>query len=194
MTKTIGVLAMQGNLEEHEDALLLAMHNRDIKGGTIRIKNAPELKRTDALVIGGGESTTMWKLLKKTNLFSALKKYEKPILGTCAGMILLAKSGTGDDSKKTKQEFLKKIDVVVKRNAFGRQVDSFSEDLDFDGRPFHAVFIRAPVIEKVGTDVEILSKYGGKIVAAKQGNILVTAFHPELTDDSRIHEYFLGMI
>jgi 5'-phosphate synthase pdxT subunit len=136
----------------------------------------------------------MWKLLEHTLLFWELQKYGKPIFGTCAGMILLAKSGSDSDSKKTGQQFLGKIDAVVNRNAFGRQVDSFSVDIPFAGKPFHAVFIRAPAIESVGHGVEVLSTYKDKIVAARQGNVLVTAFHPELTDDSRVHEYFLSMV
>lgn len=190
----IGVLGMQGNLEEHEAALRKALSNLGLKGSTIRVKSKADLNTTDALVISGGESTTMWKLLKKTGLFEDLRKYKRPIFGTCAGLILLAKGGSDEDSKKTGQEFLGKIDAIVNRNAFGRQVDSFSVDIDFDGKPFHAVFIRAPAIEKTSKTVEILAECKNKIVAARQGNILVTAFHPELTDDTRVHEYFLRLI
>jgi len=190
----VGILAMQGNLEEHEAALRKAFSNLGISGKTIRVKTKADLEKTDALIISGGESTTMWKLLKKTGLFSELKKYKRPIFGTCAGLILLANTGSDRDSKRTGQEFLGKIDAVVNRNAFGRQVDSFSVDLDFHDKPFHAVFIRAPAIELVGKGVEVLARYKEKIVAARQGNVLVTAFHPELTEDARVHEYFLGML
>jgi 5'-phosphate synthase pdxT subunit len=190
----IGVLGMQGNLEEHEASLRKAFSNLGLAGKTTRVKTKADLQRTDGLVISGGESTTMWKLLKKTGLFAELKKYQKPVFGTCAGLILLAKSGLDADSKKTGQEFLGKIDAVVNRNAFGRQVDSFSVDLDFAGKPFHAVFIRAPAIEKTGKAVEVLATCKNKIVAARQGNVLATAFHPELTEDIRVHEYFLKMV
>jgi len=190
----IGVLGMQGNLEEHEAALRKAFSNLNLKGSTIRVKSKTDLDKNDDLVISCGESTTMWKLLKKTGLFEDLRKYKKPIFGTCAGLILLAKGGSDADSKKTGQDFLNKIDITVNRNAFGRQVDSFSVDLDFDGAPYHAVFIRAPAIEKTGKGVEILAECKNKLVAARRGNILVTAFHPELTDDTRVHEYFLKLI
>jgi len=190
----IGVLGMQGNLEEHEAALRKALSKLGLKGSTIRVKSKEDLDKTDALVISGGESTTMWKLLKKTGLFEELRKYKKPIFGTCAGLILLAKGGSDEDSKKTGQEFLGKIDAVVNRNAFGRQVDSFSVDISFDDKLFHAVFIRAPAIETVGKGVKVLAECKNKIVAARQGNTLVTAFHPELTDDTRVHEYFLKLI
>jgi len=185
---------MQGNLEEHMSAAVQAFHKLDKRGSVVVVRDKEDLARTNALIISGGESTTMWKLLKKTGMFEELLKYRKPIFGTCAGMILLSKAGSDSQSKKTGQEFLGKIDAVVNRNAFGRQVDSFSVDIDFDKRPFHAVFIRAPAIESVGPRVEVLAEYKGRIVAARQGNILVTAFHPELTDDTRVHEYFLKKV
>lgn len=184
---------MQGNLEEHMTAIVSAFEKLNLKGSVTIVRDKSDLQRTNALIISGGESTTMWKLLDKTGLFEELQKYKKPIFGTCAGLILLAKSGIGD-SKKTGQGFLGKIDAVVNRNAFGRQKDSFSLDLEFSGRPFHAVFIRAPAIESVGKGVQVLARYKDKIVAARQGNILVTAFHPELTDDTAVHEYFLKSV
>lgn len=190
----IGVLGMQGNLEEHIEAAIAAMAKLGIKGSVEIVKDRGDLERSSCLIISGGESTTMWKLLKKTGLFEELRKYKRPIFGTCAGMILLAKSGSDEDSKKTGQEFLGKIDTTVNRNAFGRQKDSFATDVDFNGKKVPAVFIRAPSIASAGKGVQILSKYGGMIVAAKQGNILVTAFHPELTGDTSVHEYFLGMV
>ncbi len=198
----IGILGMQGNLEEHIAATIAAMESLGIKGGVSIVRDKEELARTDGLIISGGESTTMWKLLRKTGMFNELEKYRKPVFGTCAGMILLAKEGSSAgkrDAEKTGQEFLGKMDAVVDRNAFGRQKESFSVDLGFNGlsdpaRPFHAVFIRAPAIESVGKGVEVLAKYSDRIVAARQGNVLVTAFHPELTNDTRVHEYFLRMV
>lgn len=189
----VGVLGIQGNLEEHTASTIEAMEKLDIDGKVIWVRDKEELAQTDGLIISGGESTTMWKLLKRTGLFKELQDYDKPIFGTCAGLILLANKGLRD-SEKTGQEFLKRIDAVVNRNAFGRQKESFSVDLDFDGKPFHAVFIRAPAIEEVGPEVEILAKYKDKIVAARQDKTLVTAFHPELTDDTRVHEYFLKLV
>ncbi len=192
----IGVLGVQGNLEEHIAATKDALLKLGKKGDVILVRNKAGLDKTDGLIISGGESTTMWKLLKKTGLFEDLKKYKKPIFGTCAGLILLAKSASESDkdSKKTGQEFLGKLDIVVNRNAFGRQVDSFSVDIDFAGKPFNAVFIRAPAIERVGRKVHVLARYGNKIVAARQGNIIVTAFHPELTNDTRVHEFFIRTV
>ncbi len=189
----IGVLGIQGNLEEHETATLKAMEKLRIEGSVIRVKDKETLAKTDGLIISGGESTTMWKLLRKTNLFEELQTYKKPIFGTCAGLIILAHHGS-KDSEKTGQEFLSCINAKVNRNAFGRQRDSFSVDIEFDNRPFHAVFIRAPVIEEVGEAVKVLATYKDKIIAARGGDILVTSFHPELTDDTRVHEYFLQMV
>lgn len=190
----IGVLGVQGNLEDHIVSTVSAMHKQGIDGRVVLVRDREDLRKSDALIITGGESTTMWKLLRKAQLFNELKAYRRPIFGTCAGMILLAKGGMAD-SQKTGQEFLGKLDAIVNRNAFGRQRESFSVDLDVNNiSSFHAVFIRAPAIESVGKGVEVLAEYGGKIVAARQGDILVTAFHPELTDDSRVHELFLRMV
>ncbi len=190
----IGLLGIQGDLEEHAEATRKAFLSLGLEGRVLLVRTPEELRRTDALIISGGESTTMWKLLKKSGLFEDLRMYQNPLFGTCAGLILLASGGVGD-SEKTGQEFLGKIDAVVNRNAFGRQRESFSVDIEFDdfSSPFHAVFIRAPVIESLGPRGEVLSTYNGKIVAARQDHVLITAFHPELTDDVRVHEYFIRM-
>ncbi len=191
----IGVLGIQGNLEEHEKAARLALESLGKKGEVIRVRDIKSLSKTDCLIISGGESTTMWKLLKKDGLWEGLKAYEKPILGTCAGMILLSKEGSGRDSKKSGQEFLGKIDAVVNRNAFGRQKESFEAEVDFCGKKIPGVFIRAPCLESVGDGVEVLSKdKGGRILAArdKKSNVMVTAFHPELTGDLEVLRVFLG--
>jgi pyridoxal 5'-phosphate synthase pdxT subunit len=188
----VGLLAIQGNLEEHEQALSRIMKKQGSYGEVLRIRNKTDLEKTDALVIGGGESTTMWMLLKETGLFAALKSYKKPIFGTCAGMVLLAKKGEDVDSKKTGQEFLGKIDITIKRNAFGRQSESFSTHLKFAENNTEAVFIRAPLIGSVGKSVEVLARYKGNAVAAKQGNVLAVSFHPELTEDPTVYEYFLN--
>ncbi len=190
----IGVLGMQGNLEEHIAATEEAFGRRGMDGRLLLVRCPDDLLRTDALIISGGESTTVWKLLREAELWGPLKAYGKPIFGTCAGLILLSKSGRGD-AGRTGQEFLGKLDAKVNRNAFGRQRESFSVDLDIGGiKNFHTVFIRAPAIEEAGKGAEVLAEYEGKIVAARQGGVLATAFHPELTDDTRVHELFLEMV
>lgn len=190
MAPIIGVLGMQGDIREHVEFL----KNMDV--GVTIVKLPKHLETIDALIIPGGESTTIWKLMKITGLDVSLKeKIEQglPVYGTCAGMIVLAK----EIENFPAQETLGAIDIKVKRNAFGRQVDSFEADLEIkyiDGKPFRGVFIRAPLITSYGKDVEILSEYDGKPVMARQKNILVSSFHPELTNDSRVHEFFFKMV
>ena len=154
-----------------------------------------ELDGLDALVLPGGESTTIGKLLSDFNLMEPIRQLASqgfPILGTCAGMILLAKKVADLDLSP-----IGAINIEVRRNAFGRQVDSFEADLNIPAlgdRAFHGVFIRAPLIEKANSGVEVLCQYGNDVVAAKQGKILACAFHPELTDDLRFHSYFLDLV
>jgi 5'-phosphate synthase pdxT subunit len=186
----IGVLASQGAFVEHIAAL------RRLKVEALPVRLAPQLDGLDGLVIPGGESTTITKLMRSANLTEAIKKLAKkglPIFGTCAGMIVLSSKNSDQDV-----EPLGLMDIIVKRNAFGRQVDSFETELSIPvlgEKPFPAVFIRAPLIEKANGNVEILSRLpDGTIVAARQGNLLVAAFHPELTDDLRFHRYFLDMV
>lgn len=158
------------------------------------VKTSGELEVLDGLIIPGGESTTMGKLVAQFGLeapIRALARAEKPILGTCAGMILLASKIAGDD-----QPGLGLIDMVVERNAFGRQIDSFEADLaiaKLGEQAFRAVFIRAPWAGSVGKGVEVLATYEGRIVMVQQENLLATAFHPELTEDARIHQLFLSL-
>ena len=194
-TKKIGVLALQGDFYEHAQIL------RFIGANAIEVRLPEQLKNLDGLIIPGGESTTFGKLATEFKLIEPLRKFcesGKPVLGTCAGMIFLAKD------VGMKQPVLGLMDVKVKRNAFGRQVDSFEQDLDVpaiaatengQARPFHAIFIRAPLLESVGSGVEVLAKLDdGTIVAARQGNLLATSFHPELTRDTRFHKYFLERV
>jgi pyridoxal 5'-phosphate synthase pdxT subunit len=184
----VGVLALQGDFAEH-----LAMVER--LGATGRAVRLPaELEGLDALIMPGGESTTIGKLAAAYGLVEPLRAMilsGKPVWGTCAGMIFMAR----DVGRE--QPLLGGMDMVVERNAFGRQVDSFEIDLNcpvLGAKPFRAVFIRAPVIRTVGPGVEILARLpDGRIVAARQGNLLATAFHPELTGDDRWHRYFLSM-
>lgn len=186
----VGVLAAQGAFIEH----IAALRRLDVDADPVRLPR--ELDGLDALVIPGGESTSISRVMLDYELTDAVRKLAAaglPIWGTCAGMILLAK----DISDGEKVEPLRLMDITVRRNAFGRQVDSFEADLDVpalaDG-PFHAVFIRAPVIESVGKGVDVLARLPeGGIVAVQQGKLLGTAFHPELTEDLRFHRYFLGL-
>jgi 5'-phosphate synthase pdxT subunit len=186
----IGVLAMQGDFAEHIAAL------GRLGAEAVPVRLPDDLRGIGGMVIPGGESTTIGKLMGVYGLTDRLRGLiaaGMPVLGTCAGMITLAKGLSGMD-----QETLAVMDIEVRRNAFGRQVDSFEADLDIPvlgPAPFHAVFIRAPVIERVGSGVEILAGLpDGTTVAARQGDLVVTAFHPELTPDLRFHEYFLALV
>nr|WP_308170028.1 pyridoxal 5'-phosphate synthase glutaminase subunit PdxT [Acrocarpospora catenulata] len=184
----VGVLALQGDVREHVRALAEA----GAEG--VAVRRPEELAAVHALVIPGGESTTMWKLATAFDLLEPLRlriKEGLPAYGSCAGMIMLADRIEGGVEG---QETLGGIDMVVRRNAFGRQVDSFEADLDFAGRPVRAVFIRAPWVESVGHDVEVLARAGDRIVAVRQGPLLATSFHPELTGDARVHSYFVEMV
>ena len=189
----IGVLALQGDFFEHQKILAsLAIDSKQVRLST-------ELNGLDGLIIPGGESTTIGKLAVDFNLVGPLRTFAKDhaIWGTCAGSIFLSKDARRD------QPLLEIMDIKVERNAFGRQVDSFETDIEVsalakfskENPPFHAFFIRAPLIEEVGNGVDILAKLpNGKIVAARQGKLLATSFHPELTSDNRFHRYFLEMI
>ena len=191
----IGVIAIQGNVEEHVIALEKALAERGEEGDVLKIKHRGIVESCDAIVIPGGESTTIGRLMEREGIFPEIKeaaKVGKPILGTCAGMVLLAKEGDAEVAK-TGQPLLGLMDVKVKRNAFGRQRESFEVPLQmsFLNEPFHAVFIRAPAIINAADSVEVLATLNGHIVAAKQENIMGLSFHPELTGDRRIHHYFL---
>jgi pyridoxal 5'-phosphate synthase pdxT subunit len=185
----IGILALQGAFIEHEKTL------RSLGAETTQVRLPEQLDDLDGLVIPGGESTTIGKLAVTYNLIEPLRQFaqRKPTWGTCAGMIFLAK-----DLGHNHQPILGVMDLTVNRNAFGRQIDSFEVDLDITGMPggpFHAVFIRAPIATAAGPEVDVLARLEDKgIVAARQGHLLATAFHPELTDDARMHRYFLDMI
>jgi 5'-phosphate synthase pdxT subunit len=189
----IGVLALQGDVAEHLRALAQA------GARPFGVRRPAELDAVDGLVIPGGESTTIWKLAEIFDLADPLRKRigeGLPAFGSCAGMIMLAARLSGAASG---QETLGAIDMTVRRNAFGRQVDSFERDLAVTGVPgpfYRAVFIRAPWVQEAGAAVEILATdpATGRIVAVRQGPVLATAFHPELTPDGRIHELFVDMV
>lgn len=186
----VGVLAVQGDVREHEQALQAC-------GVTVqRVRTTEELAKVDGLVIPGGESTVMDKICRTFGLFDPLQtrvSQGMPVYGSCAGMIMLAqKILDGHQQQKT----IGGIEMTVRRNAFGRQVDSFETDLAVQGldSPYRAIFIRAPWVESVSEKVEILAKYNDAIVAVRQENLLATSFHPEMTKDYRIHQLFIDMV
>ncbi len=195
MTVTVGVFALQGDVREH----LQVLHGLGVRA--LGVRRPAELDQCDALVLPGGESTTMAKLARTFDLFEPIRKRladGMPTLGTCAGMILLADrivDGTAG------QETFGGLDVTVRRNAFGRQVDSFEGDVEIAGlaEPMHAIFIRAPWVESAGPRVEVLARVGdgaaaGRIVAVRQGHLLATSFHPEVDRDPRVHGLLVDLI
>jgi len=194
----VGILALQGDVSEHVVAMRNAMRKLKISGEVIEVKRRDEVKDLNSLVIPGGESTTIRKLITKYRIDSEIKNLAKkgiPIMGTCAGLVLLAKEGD-EEVEKTGQPLLGLMDIKVKRNAFGRQRESFETELEIPALgkdSYHGVFIRAPAIEKAGKGVEVLAGFENRIVMARQKNLLAVAFHPELSKDLRLHEYFLGM-
>jgi len=184
----VGILAVQGAFVEHEKML------RSLSVEPVEVRLPEHLEGLDGLIIPGGESTTIGKVARRWKLLDPIRDFARsgrPLWGTCAGMIVMAKEVVDG------QPLLELMDVTVRRKAFGRQVDSFEADLQtplLGEEPFHAVFIRAPVIERVGDGVEVVARLeGGAVVAAQQGNMLATAFHPELTQDDRFHRYFLDL-
>lgn len=193
---TVGVLALQGDVREHQRMLA------DAGAASTPVRTPAELDAVDALVLPGGESTTMWRLARTFGLLEPLRQRVAagmPAYGSCAGMIMLADRIEGGVAG---QETVGGMDITVRRNAFGRQVDSFEADLDFPAlgaEPLHAVFIRAPRVEKVGDGVDVLARVStgpaaGSIVAVRQGRLLATSFHPELTADARVHALFLDIV
>lgn len=191
----IGVIAIQGDVSEHVESIERALAERGETAEVITIKHKGIVPTCDGLVFPGGESTTLGRLILREGISDEIieaKEKGIPILGTCAGLILLATRGDSQ-VEKTHQYLLGLMDIKVNRNSFGRQFQSFEVDLDISvlDSPYNAVFIRAPAILEAGEDVKVLAKIDDKIVAAEQDNVLALAFHPELTDDLRIHQYFL---
>ncbi|MBB5174939.1 5'-phosphate synthase pdxT subunit [Texcoconibacillus texcoconensis] len=188
MMLKIGVLALQGAVREHVQSL--EANDVDV----VVIKRPEQLQEVDGLVFPGGESTTMRRLINKYGFFEELQQFvnkEKPIFGTCAGAILMARELIGDEDP-----FLKAMDIAVERNAFGRQRESFEATLKVEsvGDDIEAVFIRAPIISNVGQSVDVLATFNGQVVAAQQGPFLACSFHPELTEDRRFHQYFVDIV
>jgi pyridoxal 5'-phosphate synthase pdxT subunit len=182
MPVKIGILALQGDFEAHKKAV------QRTGAEALEVRTAADLQRIDGLVIPGGESTTMLKLLRVENLFEPVREFgkNKPIFGTCAGAILLA-----SDVENPKQESLGLMDMTVERNAYGRQIDSRIAHIDVNGQPTEAVFIRAPIIRRVGSDARVLATYLNAPVLVEQGLHMVATFHPELTPGSEIHKLFV---
>ncbi|MFD1675586.1 pyridoxal 5'-phosphate synthase glutaminase subunit PdxT [Alicyclobacillus fodiniaquatilis] len=184
----VGVIAVQGAFREHIRVL------RELGADAVEVRRAEQLEDADAVIIPGGESTAIGKLMRTYDLMEpvkALGQAGKPVFGTCAGMIVLANRISGGEATH-----LGLMDVEVNRNSFGRQKESFEADLDMavlGDEPYPAVFIRAPHIESIGAEVEVLATYEDRIVAVQQGNLLAASFHPELTGDVRLHDYFLSL-
>jgi pyridoxal 5'-phosphate synthase pdxT subunit len=174
----IGVLALQGNFREHAAML------RRLGAEPVEVRKPEQLDGLDGLVIPGGESTTFMRLMRLYGLEEAIRRFEQPVLGTCAGLIVLDRDHLG------------LVDLEVARNAYGRQVFSFEADLDLAGeeKPLRGIFIRAPRVQKAGEEVEVLGELDGEPVLLRQGRFLVATFHPELTDDTRVHELFIDAV
>ena len=193
----IGILAIQGAVSEHADAFNRAFIARDITGEIRLIRTLEDLEGIDGLALPGGESSTMSAQMERLGMDSRIRELAKgglPILGTCAGTILLARMLESDGEEVTQPLGL--MDITVQRNAFGRQKESFEHDIRIDGLDgnYRAVFIRAPMIVGLGEDVLSLSQLGDETIIAKQGNMLAMVFHPELTMDTRVHEMFIDII
>jgi 5'-phosphate synthase pdxT subunit len=198
---TIGVLGFQGDIEENVAATNQALREMDIVDGNVELVRYPEeIEKIDGIIMPGGESTVQSTLAAIQRSLPVIKKRISegmPVLGTCAGMIMLSRRAFDRVVGDTKQKLIGNLDIVIERNAFGRQNDSFEADLAIDmlgKEAFKGVFIRAPAVSEVGKDVEVIAKLNNKVVAVKQKNIIGTAFHPELSGDSRMHRHLVKMV
>ena len=196
----VGILALQGDVTENFMATMAALHDAGIDVTVSQVKTPDQISKLDGLIIPGGESTMMGQLSMVNGAMNALKELidgGTPVFGICAGMILLSKNSKDRVMGSTEQPLLDLLDVEIERNSFGRQKDSFQAEISLDPigiSSFQGVFIRAPAILTSGSDVTVLSKFNEKIIAVKQGNILATSFHPELTQDISLHKHFVEMI
>ena len=196
----VGILALQGDVTENFMATMAALHDARMDATVSQVKTPDQISKLDGLIIPGGESTMMGQLSMVNGAMNALKELidgGTPVFGICAGMILLSKNSKDRVMGSTEQPLLDMLDVEIERNSFGRQKDSFQAEISLDPigiSSFQGVFIRAPAILTSGSNVEILSKFNEKIIAVKQGNILATSFHPELTQDISLHKHFVEMI
>ncbi|HUL40119.1 MAG TPA: pyridoxal 5'-phosphate synthase glutaminase subunit PdxT [Methanomassiliicoccales archaeon] len=194
----LGVVSVQGAFPEHIVSSGKALRNLGLKGEARPVRRLSDLEGVDAVIIPGGESTTIAKLLLRFGLHQRLVQMAEagtPIMGTCAGLVLLAKEGD-DQVRRTETKLLGLMDMAVDRNAFGRQRESFEAELEIDGldSPFPAIFIRAPVITRTWGECVVASRYQGSIVMARQGRLMALSFHPELSHDTRLHEMLISMV
>jgi 5'-phosphate synthase pdxT subunit len=183
----IGILNLQGAVSEHFDITKKAVANLDIECKVDVVRYAVDIDKCDGVIISGGESTVIGKLIKEREIDNVIKENEIPVFGTCAGMVLMSRQ------TDYKQDIFDLIPMEVERNSFGSQRNSFEKDIEILGDKFHGVFIRAPSVKRIcpNNNVEILSKINDRIIAVKQGNNIALSFHPELTNDTRLHEYYL---
>ncbi len=200
MTLTVGVLSVQGDVYENILSLRSAIDDLGIDANAVEAKTPEEISSLDGLIIPGGESTTIGHLSLANGSMKVLKEKianGMPILGICAGMIMLSKTASDKVVGQTDQPLLDVLDIKLERNSFGRQKQSFEADVSLDSvgiSKFNGVFIRAPSVLEVGSDVDVLAKFDERIVAVKKGNVIGTSFHPELTQDVSLHKYFLSLI
>ena len=196
----IGVLGLQGDIEENTKATVDTINEMKINGKVFPVRYPEEILKVDGLIIPGGESTVMGLLIAvNKGLLDAIRRMLQeglPVMGTCAGMIVLAKKAYDKVIGNKNQLLLGALDIEVERNSFGRQYESFESELDISGigNNYKGVFIRAPTVISIGPQVQILSKFDAKIIAVKQNNIIGTSFHPELSDDYRLHRFFIDLI
>ena len=199
-TCNVGILALQGDVTENFMATMAALQDAEMDATVSQVKTPDQISKLDGLIIPGGESTMMGQLSLVNGAMNALKEKIEggtPVFGICAGMILLSKNSKDRVIGSTEQPLLDMLDVDIERNSFGRQKDSFEAEISLDSigiSSFQGVFIRAPAILTSGSNVEVLSKFNEKVIAVKQGNILATSFHPELTQDISLHKHFVEMI
>ena len=200
---SVGVLGIQGDIEENKTVAQEALNHSSVKGSVTFVRYVEEIEKIDGIILPGGESTVISTLasIQGGILHTIRRRIAEgmPVLGTCAGMIMLAKRAYDRVVGETKQQLLSNLDIVVERNAFGRQEDSFEAELsipilDKNNNSFRGVFIRAPIVTEVGVAVDIIAKFNNRIVGVRQGNVIGTSFHPELSGDDRIHRQFIKTV
>ena len=200
MSFTVGVLSIQGDVQENILSSKSAIDELGLDGNVVNVRTPEEISQLDGLIIPGGESTTIGHLSLVNGSLKVMKEKIQngmPVLGICAGMIMLSNTAKDRIVGKTDQPLLDILDIKLERNSFGRQKESFESSISMDSiniPKFNGVFIRAPSVSDVGSDVEVLSKFNERIVAVKKGNVIGTAFHPELTEDTALHKYFINLV